>query len=196
MPEPAAEAARSTWRGGEADAEEIGVEPLAEPVSFEEPPIEAEPIPAAPEPLREEALMGEPPLAAEPVAAAPEAAGAESLVDEPSVEGGSVVATGAAGSLPPGEWEVAEEAAAGESPLDALSDMVSSEPQPPPPPSWEDLVERAKELADAQAAMLIGPDGALLAATDGWPPVGAAAIAAKLLPMVAPKLVNPGALVP
>jgi hypothetical protein len=160
--------------------------PAAEVFSPEEPPIEAEPMPAAPEPLGAEELgsIGAESLVGEPLPEAELPVGAESLVEAAPPE-----------PLPPGDWEVAEEPTV-ESPLETLSEMVSSEPPPPPPPSWEDLVERARELADAQAAMLIGPDGALLAATDGWPAVGAAAIAAKLLPMVAPKLVNPGALVP
>jgi len=91
---------------------------------------------------------------------------------------------------------LAEEPFADDSPLSALSDMVSAEPEAPAPPSWDELIANARDLADAVAGMVIGPDGRLLAATDGWPAVGAAAIANKLLPMVAPKLANPGALVP
>jgi hypothetical protein len=125
------------------------------------------------EPMEEPIGEPEPSIGAEPLA--------EAIASEPV--------------LPGAEWEVAEEAAS-DSPLSALSDMVSSEPEPTPPPSWDSLLERARELADAQAGLLIGPDGALLAATDGWPAVGATAIATRLLPMVEPKLANPGALVP
>lgn len=182
----------------EADALEAA--PVAEPIG-EEAPLEAAPEPGEAESLGSEALLAEPPIEAEAAPAASEPVGAESLVGEPAPEteppvgAESLVEAALPGPLPAAEWEVAEEAS-GESPLEELSEMVSAEPQPPPPPSWDELIERAKELADAQAAMLIGPDGGLLAATDGWPAVGAAAIAAKLLPMVEPKLANPGALVP
>jgi hypothetical protein len=198
--EPAVEAEGPLPVTPEADALEAA--PVAEPIG-EEAPLEAAPAPGpgASESFGAEGLLGEPPIEAEAAPAASEGMGAESLVGEPVAETGpsiaaeSLVEAASTGPLPTAEWEVAEEAA-GESPLEELSEMVSAEPQPLPPPSWDELIERAKELADAQAAMLIGPDGGLLAATEGWPAVGAAAIAAKLLPMVEPKLVNPGALVP
>jgi len=154
-------------------SEEAPYEPLplaSEGVEVEvESPVD-EPIEVS---IGEPIAEPEPPIGAEPLV--------EAIASEPV--------------LPGAEWEVADEAAT-ESPLSALSDMVSSEPEPTPPPSWDSLLERARELADAQAGLLIGPDGALLAATDGWPAVGATAIATRLLPMVEPKLANPGALVP
>lgn len=138
-------------------------------------PVE-EPLPAPfePEPV--------PPTEA-PAAPGGWSGGPESLVEEPGVD--ALLAPQAAGA-----------------PTDGLESLVGDEspaeepPPAPPPPSWESLLVRARELARSQAAMLIGPEGTLLAATDGWPAAGAAAIAGKLLPMVAPRLQTPGALVP
>jgi hypothetical protein len=112
---------------------------------------------------------------------------AESLVEEPPVTAAAPEALAA---------EDPEALVADELPVSALSADERSAGPPPPPPSWESLLARARELAGAHAAMLIGPEGSLLAATDGWPAAGAAAIAGKLLPMVAPRLAAPDALVP
>jgi len=169
----------------EEEVPAVDVEPVAE---------EAEPLG---EPLEPGSLIEDVSPEAHPVdAGAPtDVIGAEALVEEPPVEASPVEDLAAEVAAPGEEWEIAEETA-GESPLSELSSMVEPEPEAAPPPTWESLLASARELAEAQAAMLIGPDGELVAATDGWPAAGPAAIASRLLPMVAPKLTNPGAFVP
>lgn len=149
-----------------------------------EPPEEpGVPAPFEPEPL---------PPAEAPAEPGGWSAGAESLVEEAGVD--ALIAPQAAAAPADG----LESLVGDESPLSALSGIAPAEepPSAPPPPSWDSLLGRARELAKGQAAMLIGPGGNLLAATDGWPAAGAAAIAGKLLPMVAPRLLTPDTLVP
>lgn len=85
------------------------------------------------------------------------------------------------------------------SPLDQLTD---SEPSPfddalldspaaaeePAPPSWDDIVEACRELAQAKAAMLVDPAGQVFAARGDWPAPGPDAIATKLVTMMAKTL--------
>jgi hypothetical protein len=160
-----------------------------------EPAAEAPAPPEWPEGAATESLVEEPGVAAAPepeleevppaTSEWPEGAAAESLVDEPLPE-----------PLP----EPIPEPAISAEPegLEGLIQEVPIEepPPPPPPPSWSSLLGQAREAAGAQAAMLIGPQGDLLAATDGWPAAGAAAIAGKLLPIVTPRLGTPDAFVP
>jgi hypothetical protein len=137
-------------------------------------------------------LTAEPPPAAPPAEPAvvtdewPGRASSESLVGE-SPEPESAPFVGAA-AIP----ETLPQAG----PESLVEELVPAAAAAPPPPSWDSLVASARELALAQAAMLIGPAGTLLAASGGWPAAGPAAIAGKLLPMVAPRLQEPDALVP
>ena len=71
----------------------------------------------------------------------------------------------------------------GEELLDAAP--VADEPAPP---SWEDVVENCKGLAQASGAMLIDPAGQVFAARGDWPAPGPDAIAGKLVSMMAKTL--------
>jgi hypothetical protein len=58
----------------------------------------------------------------------------------------------------------------------------------PGAPSWEDVVESCRELAQAKGAMLVDPAGQVFAARGEWPAPGPDAIAAKLVAMMAKTL--------
>lgn len=141
-------------------------EPVAPPVA-EEPPLPPDNEPAS----AADALLG---TAGEATEFQPPAEATEAAEAEPSA--------------PP----LVEE----ESPLAGLEAALPSEPAPEPPPTWETLLSSVQALADAQAAMLIGPDKALVASSGDWPAVGAEAIARKLGPVVIPRLAAPGSIVP
>ncbi len=90
-------------------------------------------------------------------------------------------------------------AEADSSPLDELTD---SEPSPfddalldapaaaeePAAPSWDDIVEVCRDLAQAKGAMLVDPAGQVFAARGDWPAPGPDAIATKLVSMMAKTL--------
>lgn len=83
-------------------------------------------------------------------------------------------------------------------PVDAGSvDAVVTFPpgEPSEGPTWDTLLLTSQALADAKAAMVVGSDGDVIAATGDWPKVGAQAVASKLLPLAARKL-DAGGLVP
>jgi hypothetical protein len=155
----------------ETPAAEPAVPPTAWPEAVTTDSLVEEPVPAA-APFPEAIPDVEAPSALQEW---PEGAAAESLVEVPPEEPAAPEASGLEG---------------------LVGEAVPEEEPPAPPPSWESLLARARELAAAQAAMVIGPEGSLLSATDGWPAVGAAAIAAKLLPVVSPRLTSPDAFVP
>jgi hypothetical protein len=58
----------------------------------------------------------------------------------------------------------------------------------PAPPSWDEIVETCKDLAQAQAAMLVDPAGQVFAARGDWPAPGPDAIATKLVTVMAKTL--------
>ena len=58
----------------------------------------------------------------------------------------------------------------------------------PAPPSWDEIVETCKELAQANGAMLVDPAGQVFAARGDWPAPGPDAIATKLVTMMAKTL--------
>jgi hypothetical protein len=76
------------------------------------------------------------------------------------------------------------EPAAERSPFD---DALLDEPgavEEPVGPSWDDIVETCRELAQANGAMLVDPAGQVFAARGDWPTPGPNAIATKLVAMM------------
>jgi len=97
------------------------------------------------------------------------------------------------------EEMVGEPVEAEASPLDQLTEPDASpfgdelldappEAEAPAPPSWDDIVETCKGLAQANGAMLVDPAGQVFAARGDWPPPGPDAIAGKLVTMMAKTL--------
>jgi pyruvate/2-oxoglutarate dehydrogenase complex dihydrolipoamide acyltransferase (E2) component len=56
--------------------------------------------------------------------------------------------------------------------------------EPPPPPSWDDVVESCREMSGASGAMIIDPAGQVFAARGEWPEPGPDAIAGRLVAMM------------
>jgi hypothetical protein len=85
------------------------------------------------------------------------------------------------------------------SPLDQLTEPEASpfgdelldappDAEEPAPPSWDNIVETCKGLAQANGAMLVDPAGQVFAARGDWPAPGPDAIAGKLVAMMAKTL--------
>jgi hypothetical protein len=85
------------------------------------------------------------------------------------------------------------------SPLDGLTDSESSPfddelldapavAEEAVGPSWEDIIESCRTIAQARGAMLVDPAGQIFAARGDWPPPGPEAIASKLVAMMAKTL--------
>jgi hypothetical protein len=85
------------------------------------------------------------------------------------------------------------------SPLEGLTDPEASpfdeELLDAPPvaeeavgPSWDDILESCRNIAQARGAMLVDPAGQVFAARGDWPPPGPDAIASKLVAMMAKTL--------
>jgi len=102
-------------------------------------------------------------------------------------------------ALSPEEMVGEVETEAESSPLDDLTDpepspfddalldeaQVSEEPSGP---SWDDVIETCRGLAQANGAMLVDPAGQVFAARGDWPAPGPDAIATKLVAMMAKTL--------
>jgi hypothetical protein len=73
-----------------------------------------------------------------------------------------------------GEEDVAEEVPAE---VDA-----EAEGEEMAPLSWPDIVSSCQALAEGRGALLINPEGRVIAVSGDWPPPGAEAIAARLVP--------------
>ncbi len=97
------------------------------------------------------------------------------------------------------EEMVGESGDADASPLDQLTEPESSPfddelldapavAEEPSPPSWDEIVETCKDLAQAKGAMLVDPAGQVFAARGDWPAPGPDAIATKLVTMMAKTL--------
>jgi hypothetical protein len=97
--------------------------------------------------------------------------------------------------------EMVGEADAEGSPLDALTDpepdgslldeaLLGAAPaaEEPAAPSWDEIVESCRGLAQARGAMLIDPAGQVFASCGDWPAPGPDAIAGKLVAMMAKML--------
>ena len=69
-------------------------------------------------------------------------------------------------------------------PVAALGPTEDLFNEPPPPPSWDDVVERCRELAGAGGSMIIDPAGQVFAARGDWPDPGPDAIAGRLVAMM------------
>jgi len=54
-------------------------------------------------------------------------------------------------------------------------------------PSWEEILERCQNLAQAQATLLLDADGEVVASYGDWPAAGVHAVAAKLIPLLEKK---------
>lgn len=66
-----------------------------------------------------------------------------------------------------------------------VPDSVSEELfEPPPPPSWGDVVQACIGLAHARGGMLISPTSQVVASQGSWPEPGPEAIATKLVAMM------------
>jgi hypothetical protein len=173
-PEPLAEPAPA------AEPEPFGVleafaapEPFAEPEPFaqREPASPDEPSPFEPEPFAEV----EP--SADPLADLPGEAPVPALpTDDPL-----------AGLTAPGAPEAVSEE------FDPLAALAES---PEVLPSWSEILETCRRLAEARGAMLVGPDGMVVESQGEWPQAGAQAVADKLGPIVDKKhQASPGAAV-
>jgi len=69
-------------------------------------------------------------------------------------------------------------------PVAALGSTEELFDEPPPPPSWDDVVEACREIAGASGAMIIDPAGQVFAARGEWPEPGPDAIAGRLVAMM------------
>lgn len=99
-------------------------------------------------------------------------------------------------SLSPEELVGGSVDAAEASPLDQLTEAAERSPfddalldepgagDEPVGPSWDDIVETCRELAQANGAMLVDPAGQVFAARGDWPTPGPHAIATKLVAMM------------
>lgn len=85
------------------------------------------------------------------------------------------------------------------SPLDSLTEpepspfdeaLLDAPPvaEEPAPPSWDDIVETCRGMAQARGAMLVDPAGQVFSARGDWPAPGPDAIAGKLVTMMAKAL--------
>jgi hypothetical protein len=134
--------------------------PLPEPDAAPEPEPEPEPVSAAPN------VASEPP----PPAAA-EAVVEESVEPEPSPVPAAPVAAPAPVAAAPAD--VIEEEALG---------VADEAPAAAAPLSWPDVTRSCLVLAEAKGALLIAPEGRVIAVAGDWPPPGAEAIASRLVP--------------
>jgi hypothetical protein len=181
--------------------------PRPEPVRQLEPALE----PTLPEPSFDipEAPPLERPSWSEPRAVASEPASLEDLAGpaEPTPFGEEEPQLQLEPALPDVEMEeppLSPEEMVGEpdteaSPLEDLTDPESSpfdeallEAPPaaeePASPSWDEIVDTCRELAQARGAMLVDPAGQVFSARGDWPPPGPEAIATKLVAMMAKTL--------
>ena len=160
---------------------------LPEAPPFERPSWSEPPAPE-PEPAPLEDLAG----AYEPTAFAPQEPG---LKPEPAMPDVDLDMDEA----PLSPEEMVGESVADVSPLDQLTEPEASpfgdelldappEAEEPAPPSWDDIVETCKGLAQANGAMLVDPAGQVFAARGDWPAPGPDAIAGKLVTMMAKTL--------
>jgi hypothetical protein len=71
-------------------------------------------------------------------------------------------------------------------PADVLEEealgVADEPPAPAAPLSWPDVTRSCLVLAEAKGALLIAPEGKVIAVAGDWPPPGAEAIASRLVP--------------
>ena len=104
--------------------------------------------------------------------------------DVPSVSPEEMVGSGADADASPLEGLADSEA----SPFD--EELLDAPPvaEEPVGPSWDDILESCRNIAQARAAMLVDPAGQVFSSRGDWPPPGPDAIASKLVAMMAKTL--------
>lgn len=171
----------------ETDSEDPSFD-LPDAPPFERPswsePMPPEPV-SEPSPLEDLAGPDDPsPFAAEEPQLHPEMEMPDVEVDEPPLSPEEMVGQSAEAEASPFDQLTEPEA----SPFaeDLLDAPAAAEE--PAPPSWDEIVETCKDLAQTNAAMLIDPAGQVFAARGDWPTPGTDAIATKLVAMMAKTL--------
>jgi hypothetical protein len=104
--------------------------------------------------------------------------------DEMVGAGGEDDASGAGIQPPLSDSDLGVPEAEASDPVAALGPTEELFDEPPPPPSWDDVVESCRELAGASGAMIIDPAGQVFAARGDWPEPGPDAIAGRLVAMM------------